>query len=320
MLTQDLKSLGNPATSRPVIAPLVKATGGRAFTVRYRLSPQQPFPAPLLDIVIAYLSLLYPPAGSLHEPIQADCIVFVGESSGSNLCFAVLQFILELGRQQGTSTPKVLFQGKEVEMPVPAGLASVCGMLDLTRSLPSWTRADDYDLYGAGPGPYLHADFPKCEIWPTNPPRGELYCDVSAICHPLVSPTAAQDWTGSPPMFICCGEERAADSNLIIARRARSQGVKVVVEQFEAMPHLFFLLIAGSLNAKMCYRDWAAFCGQCVDHAANLVGASSLVEVGTLNKRLFDFDTLPLVSYEEALRLMKARRDAGGTATIKAKF
>ncbi|KAL6714382.1 hypothetical protein ACLMJK_007805 [Lecanora helva] len=312
--------LGNPATSRPVVAQLVKNTGGLAFSVRYRLAPQHPFPAPILDVIVSYLSLLYPPPGAIHDPIPASSIVFVGESSGANLCFAALQFILELGRQSGNRVPKVLFHGREVEMLVPAGLASVCGMLDLTRSLPSWTRKDDYDLYGAGPGPYLQPDFPKCEAWPTDPPRGELYCDVSAMCHPLVSPTAAKDWSGSPPLFICVGEERAADCNLVLARRAAGQGVKVVCEQFEAMPHLFFLLMAGTENVKMCYRDWAGFCRRCVDERETMRSESSLVEVQSLKRRAFELDALRLVSYEEALRLMRARRDAGGTITIKAKF
>lgn len=310
-------SLGNPATSRPVVSELLKGTGGRAFAVRYRLSPQHPFPVPILDILVAYLSLLYPPPGSRHDPVPADSVVLVGESSGSNLCFAVLQFILELGRQQGTATPRVLFHGRELELPVPAGLASVCGMLDLTRSLPSWTREEEYDLYGPGPGPYLQSGFPKCESWPTKPPRGEMYCDVSLLCHPLVSPTAAKDWTGSPPLFVCCGEERAADSNIILARRARDQGVKVLYEEFEAMPHLFFMLMAGSPNAKVCYDDWAAFCNQCANGGGNQSGTSVLVEVETLKKQMIDLSSVP---YEEALRLMRACGDAGGVATIKARF
>ncbi len=303
-----------------MLANLVKGTSGRALAVRYRLSPQHPFPAPLVDIIVAYLSLLYPPPGSFHDPVPADSIVFVGESSGANLCLAVLQFILELGRQQCTSVPKVVFHGKEVALPVPAGLASVCGMLDMTRSLPSWTREDDYDLYGAGPGPYLLPDFPKDEIWPTRPPRGEMYCEVSALCHPLASPTAAVDWTGSPPMFICCGEERAADSNAVVARRASDQEVRIVWEQFEAMPHLFFLLMANTPNGKVLYEDWAAFCSDCVYGGQDQNGTNVLVEVKTLKKRQVDLKNLASISYEGALRLMKARRDAGGVSTIKAKF
>lgn len=313
-------SLGSPAASRPITANLVRVSSGRAFAVRYRLAPQNPFPAPLVDIIVAYLSLLYPPPGSFHDPVPADSIVFVGESSGANLCFAGLQFILELGRQQSRDTPVVNFHGQEVALPVPAGLASVCGMLDLTRSLPSWTREDDYDLYGPGPGPYLLPNFPKCELWPTSPPRGEICCDVSALCHPLVSPAAVEDWTGSPPMFICCGEERTADSNMVVARRASEQGVKVFLEKFEAMPHLFFLLMANSQNAKTCYQDWATFCSRRANQKQSQKAKSLLVEVESLNKRSFDIRNVDLVSYEEALRLMKARRDAGGMATVRARF
>ncbi len=306
----SVNSLGSPATSRPTVARMVKNTGARAFSLRYRLAPQNPFPAALLDLLIAYLSLLYPPAGAYHQPIAADSIVLTGESSGANLCLALLQFLLELGRQQSRSVPRMKFHGKVVPVPLPAGLASICAWTDLTRALPSWKLDTDYDVYGPGPGPYLHQTFPACPLWPSTPPRGELYCDLSIICNPLVSPTAAKDWTGAPPMFICCGEERAADSNVVIAKRAKSQGVCVTFKQFEAMPHLFMVFLANSPHAERCYTDWAEFCTLCIEPRRIQRSEETVIEIGTLGERDIDLNRF-ILSYDSALALMKAAKDAG---------
>lgn len=302
--------MGSPAGSRAIAARLVKNTGARAFSLRYRLAPQNPFPAALLDLLIAYLSLLYPPAGAYHQPIAASSIALTGESSGGNLCVALVQFILELGRQQSRSVPRMKFHGIEVPVPLPAGVSSICGYMDSTRSLPSANRATVHDVYDSGPPAWLHPNFPTCPLWPSAPPRGELYCELSMICHPLVSPTAAKDWTGAPPMFISCGEERVADANIIIAKRARSQGVCVRFEQFEAMPHLFMLLLANTPHAERYYSGWADFCKMCVERPHKLRSEETLVEVETLNERSIDLDNFSL-SYDSALALMNAAKDAG---------
>ena len=52
--------LMDPATHRPTCRELAKRTGGRCYSVRYRLAPQNPFPAAIMDALISYLGLLYP--------------------------------------------------------------------------------------------------------------------------------------------------------------------------------------------------------------------------------------------------------------------
>ena len=111
-------------------------------------------------------------------------------------------------------------------------------------------------------------------------------------------------------MFICCGEERAADANIIIAKQAKSQGVRVLFKQFEAMPHLFMLLLAKTPHAERCYSSWADFCKLCVEHPHRLRSEETLVEVETLNERNIDLDSSSL-SYDSGLALMNAAKDAG---------
>lgn len=71
--------LCDPATHRQSNKTLAKLTGGRVYSVRYRLAPQNPFPAAVLDGLVSYLTLLYPPAGAVHEPVSASDIVFAGD-------------------------------------------------------------------------------------------------------------------------------------------------------------------------------------------------------------------------------------------------
>lgn len=71
--------LCDPSTHRQLTARLARAVGGRVYSVRYRLAPQNPFPAALLDALVSYLTLLYPPPGSLHEAVSPKDIVFGGD-------------------------------------------------------------------------------------------------------------------------------------------------------------------------------------------------------------------------------------------------
>ncbi|KAJ4313412.1 hypothetical protein N0V94_006950, partial [Neodidymelliopsis sp. IMI 364377] len=104
----------DPATYRATTSRLAKDTGGRVFNVRYRLSPQNPFPAALLDCFTAYLSLLHPPPDAPHAPVPANEIVFAGDSAGGTCCTALLQLLLQIHRSSPTgSTPTVRFHGKE---------------------------------------------------------------------------------------------------------------------------------------------------------------------------------------------------------------
>lgn len=71
--------LMDPATHRPTTKKIAKLTGGRCYSVRYRLAPQAPFPAALLDALHSYLTLLYPPEGAFHQAVQPQHVVLAGD-------------------------------------------------------------------------------------------------------------------------------------------------------------------------------------------------------------------------------------------------
>lgn len=71
--------LMDPATYRPLMKLIAKLTGGRVYSVRYRLAPQNPFPSALLDALVSYFTLLYPPPGAVHDAVAPENIVFGGD-------------------------------------------------------------------------------------------------------------------------------------------------------------------------------------------------------------------------------------------------
>ncbi|MCJ1473800.1 hypothetical protein MMC13_002451 [Lambiella insularis] len=258
--------LMDPASHRPICSKLAKMTGGRCLSVRYRLAPKHAFPAAVLDALVAYLYLLSPPPNSYHEPVLAKHIVFAGDSAGGNLCMSLLQFILQLHRSSPEAAPTIRFHGHDVEVPLPAGLALNSAWLDLTRCMPSIYSNSHFDYL---PAPSSAADlmkhFPKDDMWPTDPPRGDLYCDTSILCHPMVSPLAAQDWTGACPLWLVYGSECLTDEGKVVARRAAQQGVSVVWQEYEAMPHCFSMIFEHLQGSKKCFASWAQFMTDVVD-------------------------------------------------------
>jgi acetyl esterase/lipase len=252
----------DPATYRPTTSRLAKESGGRVFSVRYRLSPQNPFPAALLDCFTAYLSLLHPPPDAPHAPVPANEIVFAGDSAGGTCCTALLQLLLQIHRT--SPNPTVKFHGKDVSIPLPAGVAMTSPWIDITRSLPSIEEATLYD-YLPTPSATDKREFVPDAAWPSNPKRADLYCESSALMHPLVSPLAAKDWSNSPPLFFSVGQEMLRDEDAVFAQRAVSQGVPVVWREFEAMPHCFAMLLENNPGAPVHQKEIGTFCKEIVE-------------------------------------------------------
>lgn len=270
----------DPATHRPTTKKLAKLTGGRVYSVRYRLAPQHPFPAALMDALMSYLALLYPPEGAFHEPVRPEHIVFAGDrylplpsspmpltvpanhpfpahSAGGNLSLALLQLLLHLHRHPHPIT----FHNTTVpSIPLPAGVAANSPWLDITHSSPSCTANAAFDYLPTLPQ-QLAAESrrPPCAAWPTDPPRKHLYAPDSLLAHPLVSPVLARSWAGAPPVYVCTGWELLADEDKFVAHKMWREGVRVVFEEYEAMPHCFGLLFPQLREARRCLEGWAGF-------------------------------------------------------------
>ncbi|KAF2765253.1 hypothetical protein EJ03DRAFT_331138 [Teratosphaeria nubilosa] len=301
--------LCDPTSHRPVVSRLAKESKGRVCSVRYRLAPQAAFPAQLLDGLMMYLSLLYPPPRALHEPIPAKNIVFGGDSAGGNLTFALLQLLLQMQRSAAGGVPKVKFHGQEVDVPLPAAVTANSGWFDIARSMPTLTTNAKYDYLP----PPNHDDsvsrFPADKIWPTKPPRGDLFCDLSLIDHPLTSPVGAQSWEGAPPLWLCTGEELLTDEDKIVSRLAATQGVKVQYEEYEAMPHCFAMLIPHLATSNRCLKSWGDFCRRAVEEPASMKTSGTFIHVKTGSEEERDVTKVTELSVEQARAFMREAKE-----------
>lgn len=262
----------DPATHRFTTSALAEKSGGRCFSVRYRLSPQNMFPAALLDALVSYLALLSPPLGSFHEAVPASRIVIAGDSSGACLASSLLLLLLTLRRMNITH---IRFHGKDVDItggneilptdrkPPVAGLAITSPWLDVSRALPSVYRNAKWDIIDP-PSKLPHPpvpNFPADLIWPADPPRVETYCEARMVSHPLVSPLAAgsEDWRGAPPVHITVGWEAMQDEAEVFARRLHASGVAVDFEGYVGMPHCF-AMVPWNAQGRLALKNWAIFC------------------------------------------------------------
>ena len=74
--------VGSPDTHRALTLNIAKGCNGRIFCVKYRLSPEYPFPAALIDALTAYMYLIDPPKNAFHQAIHPSKIIIAGDSAG----------------------------------------------------------------------------------------------------------------------------------------------------------------------------------------------------------------------------------------------
>lgn len=84
-------------------------------SIAYRLAPQNPFPAAILDVLMVWMNLVYPPKSARHSAVPPKSVVFAGDSAGGGLCLAVVQSILRMYAIHGH---EILFNGENVEVSI----------------------------------------------------------------------------------------------------------------------------------------------------------------------------------------------------------
>lgn len=288
----------DPAFYRGLTQKIAKLTGGRCYSVRYRLAPQNLFPAPLLDVLLAYMSLLYPPPDSYHTPVSPSDIIFSGDSAGGNLGYALLQLALELQR----SSTKIMWYGEERVLPVPAGIACMSPWLDITLSMPSVVTNQSFDYL-----PKRELQFKSSGIWPANPPRKFIYANDSLVSHQLVSPVTAKNWSGSCPVYVAVGWELLLDENKFTVMQMANQGVKVVYEEYEAMPHCFGLLLPKAASFDRFHKSWTHHIKKFVEQPHNVTSSGTLIKARSLKCEDIDVCKLTPLTHDEVVGFIKEK-------------
>ncbi|KAK4151880.1 acetyl-hydrolase [Chaetomidium leptoderma] len=285
--------LMDPVSTRPLMEKYATLSGGSVFLVRYRLAPQSPFPAALLDALVAYLSLLYPPPGSFHKPIPASRIVLGGDSARGNLASVLLQTLLQLHRNvPAGETPTVTFHGATVPVPLPLPAAATLSSpsMDLTRCMQGSESQAIWDYLPPPSFSPAHSS-PPCAIWPSDPACAELFCEGSALCHPLVPP-------------------RSPFVGGAFAQRAARDGVRIVWEQYEAMPHCFSQVLEGSVEGEACFASWEKFMRVVGEKPSEVATRGAFITARTVERTSVDVCNLLDMSQEDILNYMQRGRRA----------
>ena len=119
-------SLCDLVTHEGLMRALANTSKKTVIAIEYRLAPQYPFPAGLLDIVAAYRAIL-----DFPEKYGLDCgpIVIAGDSAGANLALAVM------------------LHEQKFQRPLPVGALLFYGCYGLDFETPSYkTFAEGYLL------------------------------------------------------------------------------------------------------------------------------------------------------------------------------
>ncbi len=174
--------------------------GMSVLTPDYRVAPEDPYPAALLDAYAAYCFLL-------EEGWFADQIILAGDSAGGGLAMALCHYLRDRGMQ------------------MPCGIVAMSPWTDLTASGESYDTNYERDpLFGNTRDSMLYN---KDYVGENDP--------MNVYISPLFG-----DFREFPPMLIQVGSyEMLLSDSMSVAAKAREQGVKVRLSIYDGMFHVF---------------------------------------------------------------------------------
>jgi hypothetical protein len=168
----------------------------------------------------------------------------------------------------------------------------------MVQSLPSLKSNLKWDYL---PAPNLLAEkkTPADSIWPASPPRKHIYVDDAYLLHPLASLQLANSWEGSPPIYVCTGWECLADEDKYLVSKLTKDGVPVIFEEYEAMPHVFAHILGHTAESKRCFDGWTNFMSAAVENPESLKSSYTLIKAKTCEESEIDFKTMSPFSHED---------------------
>ena len=211
--------VGSVRSHRVMMSYISRASGARVLGLDYRLSPESPFPAPVEDTVAAYRWLL-------SSGVEPGDIVIGGDSAGGGLTVSALVALRYLGE------------------PMPAAAVLISPWTDMETSGDSFTTNAEAD-------PSVTRDrildFARTYMAGKDPRA------------PLASPIYA-DLTGLPPLLVQVGSvETLLDDSTVLAKRAKAAGVKVELDVWDDMPHVWHLFAPILPEARQAIKRLGTF-------------------------------------------------------------
>ena len=178
-----------------------KSMGGDVLTIDYRVAPEYPYPAALLDAVAAYQWLLE------ERQYAPEKIVVAGDSAGGGLALALVMYL------------------RDHKIPMPAGVVLMSPWTDLTCS-------------GESHETNFHRD-PQFGGTTDNLLHNSVYIGDADPTEPYLSPMFG--WFEKlPPVLMQVGSEEVLLSDtLVVADKIRAAKGKLRVSVYDGMFHEF---------------------------------------------------------------------------------
>jgi acetyl esterase/lipase len=208
---------GSPQTYLGPVAKLCRVGGAAALSLDYRLGPEFPFPACLRDAVDAYRFLI----AKAYPP---ESVILAGDGAGGGLAVATMMAIRNGG------------------LPMPAALVAMSPWADLTLS--GWSIMQN-------------AENDNVMSWDLLFASARHYLKGANPADPYASPVygSMRDF---PPIMIHAGSrEILRDDASRLGELAAESNVRVSVEVYDAMGHLFQM--GTSQDAKVSLHRFGQF-------------------------------------------------------------
>ena len=204
---------------RPITTRLAVESGVRLFALDYRLAPEDPYPAALMDALAAYRALM-------ASGTSADDIVVAGDSAGGGLALAML----------------VALRDARDRLPAAAVLFS------------PWT-----DLAGTGASLVENSVSDAMFFGSWVKAVAQHYLGDTPATDKLVSPVYADLTGLPPILIQVSDSEVLLDDSRRVAANAQRAGVAVTLTLWPGLPHVWQFFAAILPEARAALREAGAF-------------------------------------------------------------
>lgn len=194
--------------------------GMPVLTVDYRIAPENPYPAALLDAYEGYHFLI-------KMGYSPEHIIIAGDSAGGGLALALVMYLRD---------------NKET---MPAGIVTMSAWTDLTCKGESYQSNFEKDpMFGNSMNSLIY----NC-----------TYATKEEKSMPYVSPLYGH-FQGFPPMLMQVGTyEMLLDDTIMAAKKAKEEGVKVKLSIYKGMFHVFQMAMLLLPESKKAWVEVGRF-------------------------------------------------------------